>query len=113
MKACFIDWFAYGLFNPRSKIVFSGAQIQLYLLAQELAKNKKFAVSFLTDNQLINRQDNFNGIKVCQFVQSPKTEGILGRLTVGNWHFLIRLLIQLRKINAQVYFQRAPAPKQA
>lgn len=107
MKLCFIDWFAYGLFNPKSKIVFGGAQIQLYLLAQEMAKNKKFKISFLTDNQLINRQDNFNGIRVYQFVRSPKNIGIKGRLLVGNWNFLIKLLIQLKKINANIYIQRA------
>ncbi len=107
MKICFIDWFAYGLFNPKSRIVFGGAQIQLFLIAQELAKKKKFKVSFLTDNQKTTRQDLLGKIRIYQFVRSPKTEGILGRLTVGNWNFLIRLLIQLRKIDAQVYFQRA------
>lgn len=107
MNICFIDWFAYGLFNPKSKIVFGGAQIQLYLLAKELAKNKKFAVSFLTDNQSMNQQDSLSGIKVYQLVRSPKNVGIKGRLLVGNWNFLIKLLIQLKKINANIYVQRA------
>lgn len=115
MKICFIDWFAYALFNPKSEIIFGGAQIQLYLLTEELSKNKKFSVSFLTDNQKSNRQDKFNKIKVYQFVRSPKTPGIYGRFlnllyrlpALGYIHFFIRLLIQLKKINAQVYFQRA------
>lgn len=107
MKICFIDWFAYGLFNPKSNIVFGGAQIQLYLLAQELAKNKKNKISFLTDNQKVNQQDRIGPIDVYQFVRSPRNEGLKGRLLVGYWYFFIRLFFQLKKINAQVYFQRA------
>ena len=115
MKICFIDWFAYGLFNPKSKIVFGGAQIQLYLLSQELAKDKKFSVCFLTDNKKNNQLNKLGQVKVYQFVRSPKTPGLYGRFlnllyhfpVLGYIHFFIRLLIQLRKINAQVYFQRA------
>jgi len=66
MKICFIDWFAYPLFNPKSNIVFGGAQIQLYLLAKELAKNKNFKIFFLTDNQKNNQQEVFDQIKVFQ-----------------------------------------------
>lgn len=107
MKLCLIDWFAYGLFKPKSKIVFGGAQIQLYLIANELAKSNRFSVSFLTDNQKQNRREVFKKIPVYQFVRTPKNSGIKGRLLVGYWHFFLRLLIQLRKINADIYAQRA------
>src|SRR3989338_7086327 len=103
MKICFIDWFAYGLFNPRSRIVFGGAQIQLFLLGQELAKAKKFNVSFLTDNQTDNRINNCGKIKVYQFLRSLKTPGIKGRLLQGYWYFFTRLLLEIKKINASVY----------
>lgn len=115
MSICFIDWFAYGLFNPQSKIVFGGAQIQLYFLAKELAKEKKYQVYFLTDNQKNSRIQTFFNIKVYQFVRFPKTPGILGQLlnlfykipTVSHIHFFSRLLRQLKKINAEIYVQRA------
>lgn len=107
MKLCFIDWFAHGLFKPKSKIVFGGAQIQLYLLANEMAKSNQFEVCFLTDNQRQNRREVFNKISVYQLVRSPKNSGIKGRLLTGYWYFFLRLLIQLRKINADVYIQRA------
>lgn len=109
MKVCFIDWFAYPLFNPRSTIVFGGAQIQLYFLARELAKKKNFRVSFLTDNQFSRRQDLFGSIKVYQMIRSPKTPGLPGRLInlTGFLYFFIRLWRQLRQIGADVYFQRA------
>lgn len=115
MKICFVDWFAYSLFNPKSVIVFGGAQIQLYLLAQELAKDKKFNICFLTDNQKTNKQERFGEIKVYQFIWSQKNLGLYGRLInllykfpfVSYIHFSIRLLSQLREINADVFFQRA------
>lgn len=109
MKICFIDWFAYGLFKPESKIVFGGAQIQLYLMAQELAKTNGFEVDFLTDNQRSCRQDKFGRVTVHQLVRSPRTAGIFGRLIhmTGYLHFFIRLFFQLKKIKAEVYIQRA------
>lgn len=109
MKLCFIDWFAYGLFNPHSKIVFGGAQIQLFFLAKTLARNKDFEVVFLTDNQQTFRQDKFGRLKVFQFVRSPKIPGLWGRLInlTGYLHFLWRLFFQMRAIDADVYFQRA------
>ena len=99
MKICFIDWFAYPLFNPKSNIVFGGAQIQLYLLAKELAKNKNFKIFFLTDNQKNNQQEVFDQIKVFQMFRSPQAFGYLG--------FFVQFLAQLRQINADIFIQRA------
>jgi len=114
-SVCFIDFFAYSLFNSKSNIVFGGAQIQLYLLAKELAKDKKLNISFLTDNRQSTRQETFNNIKVYQFLRSPKIKGIYGRFLnllymippISYLVFFIRLFIQLKKINADIYFQRA------
>lgn len=107
MKICFIDWFAYGLFNPKSKIIFGGAQIQLYLLAKELSKDKQFDISFLTDNQNKAQINNFGRVKLFQWLRLTKTPGIKGRLLKGSGHFFIRLFRQLKKVNADVYVQRA------
>ena len=97
-KICFIDWFAYPLFNARSKIVFGGAQIQLYFLAKELARNKRFKIIFLTDNKKNNRQETFGAIQVNQLLLA----------SLGNyWQFFIQLLGQLNMICADVYIQRA------
>lgn len=99
MKICFIDWFAYPLFNPRSKIVFGGAQIQLYLISQELSKNRQLNISFLTDNNRVNRVEKFGKIKVYQLFKSW--------WPLGYWQFFFRLLIQLKKIKADYFIQRA------
>ena len=99
MKLCFIDWFAYGLFNPKSKIVFGGAQIQLYLLAKESAKLRNNEIYFLTDNQQTNRVEEFGKIKVHQLLRN--------RWRFGYWQFFFRLMLKLKKIDADWFIQRA------
>ena len=47
VKICFIAPKAYPIFNPQIKSVFGGAEVDLYLLATELAKDPKFKVNFI------------------------------------------------------------------
>ncbi|MCK4627415.1 MAG: glycosyltransferase family 4 protein [Sedimentisphaerales bacterium] len=47
IKVCFIAPKAYPLFNRRVESVFGGAEVDLYYLATELAKDKDFRVSFI------------------------------------------------------------------
>ena len=46
ISLCFFMKDAYPLFNPSSKGVFGGAEVDLYLIAGELAKNEKYSVKF-------------------------------------------------------------------
>ena len=45
---CFVSPKAYPLFNPDCKGVFGGAEVDLYLLGTELAKDQNFHVTFIT-----------------------------------------------------------------
>ena len=45
---CFVSPKAYPLFNPDCKGVFGGAEVDLYLLSTELAKDQNFHVTFIT-----------------------------------------------------------------
>jgi len=49
MKICFISPLSYKLFHPNNEriLAFSGAEIQIYQLGMELAKDKDFKVSFI------------------------------------------------------------------
>ena len=47
IKVCFIAPKAYPLFNQRVESVFGGAEVDLYYLATELAKDEGFSVSFI------------------------------------------------------------------
>lgn len=44
---CLVAPLAYALFNPQSKIVFGGAEVQLFQLANQLAKNPRYDVNVL------------------------------------------------------------------
>ncbi len=48
IKVCFISLRSYSLFNQRSEAYFGGAEVQVSLLAKELAKDKHFQVSLIT-----------------------------------------------------------------
>lgn len=50
IKVCFISLRSYPLFNHKSKAYFGGAEVQISLLARELAKDKHFIVSVITGN---------------------------------------------------------------
>lgn len=48
LHACFISPLGHGLYRPESGYAFGGAEVQFYLLAQELAKDPAFHISVLT-----------------------------------------------------------------
>ena len=48
VKVCFVSPKAYPLFNPDCKGVFGGAEVDLYLLGTELAKDQNFRVTCIT-----------------------------------------------------------------
>lgn len=48
IKICFISLRSYPLFAEKSKEYFGGAEVQISLVTQELAKDKRFIVSIIT-----------------------------------------------------------------
>lgn len=48
IKLCFVCPKAYPLFNPEVKKVFGGGELDLYLLACELAKDPDYDIAFIT-----------------------------------------------------------------
>ena len=48
IRVCFVSPKAYPLFNPKVQKPFGGAELDLYLLATELAKDKDFDISCIT-----------------------------------------------------------------
>lgn len=47
IHVCFVCPKAYPLFNPAVESVFGGAEVDTYLIATELAKDERYAVSFI------------------------------------------------------------------
>ncbi len=97
ISVCFIGLNAYPLFNPAVKATFGGAEVDLYLLAIELAKDNNFGVSFVVGDfgqpdseriESVNVHKSLN-VKKNFFLHSPKI-----------WN-------ALKKANADIYVSEA------
>lgn len=76
INVCFVSPKAYPLFNSTVKGVFGGAEVDLYLLATELAKDKDFEVSCITadyNQPEIEHIENVKIIKSLNFKQNQIT----------------------------------------
>jgi glycosyltransferase involved in cell wall biosynthesis len=93
IRVCFIAPKAYPLFNPAVKGVLGGAEVDLYFLATELAKDKHFAVSFLTADYGQQKTTTIEGIKIIKtlkFAGNPLAK-------------VIKIWAGLNKADAQMY----------
>jgi glycosyltransferase involved in cell wall biosynthesis len=64
MKICFIALKAYPIFKPKIKSTFGGAEVQLYLLSKELAKNKELDIHFMVADYGQKNTEVFSKVKV-------------------------------------------------
>ena len=69
IKACFVSPFAYSLFNPEVELKFGGAEVQMYLLATELAKDENFDVNFVVLDLGQKEKEEYQGDKVYKSYQ--------------------------------------------
>lgn len=80
ISVCFIIYKAYQLFNPKVEEGFGGGEVDLYLLATELAKDKRFKVSFVVgdydqpETEVIEGVTLYKSLDVKKnlFLHSPK-----------------------------------------
>lgn len=93
IRVCFIAPKAYPLFNPAITTVFGGAEVDLYLLATELARDANFAVSFITADYGQAAVENYGGVQVL------KSLDFRGNALAGAW----RVWQALRRADADVY----------
>jgi glycosyltransferase involved in cell wall biosynthesis len=68
IRVCFISPKAYPLFNPAVESVFGGAEVDLYLLATELAKDERFAVSFIVADYGQPEEEVREGVRILRSV---------------------------------------------
>jgi glycosyltransferase involved in cell wall biosynthesis len=95
IKVCFIAPKAYPLFNPEIEGVIGGAEVDLYLLATELAKDTDFDVSFITADYRQQTIENINNVKIIKSLDFKK-EPIMGALKI--WK-------AMKIADADIYFQ--------
>jgi glycosyltransferase involved in cell wall biosynthesis len=97
LRVCFVSLSAYPLFNPDVQAVFGGAEVDLYLLATELAADSRFSARFVVGDY------GQPAIEQRQNVTLFKSLDIRGNyfLNVGKvWN-------ALRHANADIYVQEA------
>ena len=98
-RVCFISPKAYPLFNPDVKKIFGGAEVDLYFLATELAKDESFSVSFITADYGQENVETINNVRIIKSVDFNKNP-LSGAASV--WR-------ALHVADAQIYFHEAPS----
>lgn len=100
IRICMVAPKAYPLFRPETPGVFGGAEVDLFLLGTELAKDPRFAVSFVVADYGQPPEETAGPIRLIRSInfQAP---GLLGAVRV--WH-------SLRKADADVYMIKTASP---
>ena len=97
IRICFIAPKAYPLFNPAVDEVFGGAEVDLYLLAAELAKDKNFDVTFVTADYGQEKIENIQDVTIIKSVDFKKNPLAGAR----------RVWQAMNTADAGIYFQEA------
>jgi len=80
IKVCFVSPKSYPIFNKEVKSVFGGAEVDLYFIGTELAKDPAFDVSFLVADYGQDDLELRENIKICKgvnFAQNPLANALL------------------------------------
>jgi len=97
IKICFVQAFAYAVFNPASKAKIGGAEVDLYNIANELVKDDRFEVYFLVADFGQKSLEIYNNIKVIKGHSQKKN--------VKNYFLsFFKFNKKLAQINADIYF---------
>jgi glycosyltransferase involved in cell wall biosynthesis len=102
IRVCFVNFYAYPLFNPAAGVSFGGAELQLATMATELARDPGFAVSFLVREAGQPPGEVREGVAIHGFAPPG-----LGAPFTGEARHLRALWGQLREIDPEIVIQRA------
>lgn len=93
VSVCFVSPKAYPLFDPQCEGVFGGAEVDLYHLGMELAKDKRFFISFVTADYGQRDDQIIKGIRLIKSLDFGKNS-LSGACKI--WK-------ALKKANAEIY----------
>lgn len=100
-KVCIFSFYGYSLYNKTERTPFGGAEVQLYLLSNELAKNNGFDISIITGNYPSKRRI-FSNKNAMIYVFIPLKRSIFNYIRSA-----VNLLSILVSIRPDVIIQRA------
>ena len=96
LRICFVCPKAYPLFDRSVKKIFGGAEVDLYMLATEIAKDDNFEVSFIVADYGQEESKTIRGVKIIRSLDFKKN-AITGAVKI--WQ-------AMRVANAYVYLQK-------
>jgi glycosyltransferase involved in cell wall biosynthesis len=100
IRVCFVSPKSYPLFRPDTPGVFGGAEVDLFLLGSELARDPRFAVSFVVADYGQAAEETAGPIRLIRSVNF-QSGGLYGAMCV--WR-------ALRKADADVYMIKTASP---
>lgn len=100
IRVCFVSPKSYPLFRPQTPGVFGGAEVDLFLLGTELAKDTRFAVSFVVADYGQAAEEMVGPVRLIRSMNF-RTVGLTGAMRV--WQ-------ALRKADAAVYMIKTASP---
>ena len=96
ISVCFVMLKAYPLFNPAVKSIFGGAEVDVFLMATELAKDKHFKVSCVVADYGQEFVETHNDVTVIKSLSFDR-----------NWITWVPPLWRaLRYADASIYFRK-------
>lgn len=102
-RICFVSIHSYPLFNSKCKVVFGGAEIQLFQIGKEISNNPELEVCFVVGDFGQSKEEVYKNIRVIKSfsVSRKRFKYIKGIFC------LMKLFIILKKIDADLYVQRS------
>lgn len=100
IQVCFVCPKAYPLLDPSCPATFGGAEVDLYLLGTELAKDSDFGVHFITADYGQPTEQHLRNIHVLKSLKVHQNP------LMGAW----KLWQAMKKINADIYVLESASP---
>lgn len=98
IKVCFVSLNVYPFFNKQCKVIHGGAEVQLYFLANKLAEDSRFEVSFMVGNFGQKNVETVGGIRLYKSYNPNIRNNFLTKI----YRAIIYSRL-FRKIDADVY----------
>lgn len=91
-KVLFIATYAYPLFNENCDVTFGGSELQVSLIAKELASRKNYDVSILVGDFSQEKIEKINNVKLIKTINPRSDSSIVKKLfqSFVYWYHLIK-----------------------
>jgi glycosyltransferase involved in cell wall biosynthesis len=96
LRVCFVAPKGYPLFNRDNEELFGGAEVDMYFLSTELAKDERFEVCFITADYGQPRIEIIEGVKIIKSTELKRNP----------LYRAIKIWQAMNTATAQIYFQR-------